>query len=290
MEATLFGRRTLVNALVAAAVAAVLASPGGVAPPAPTNPGQPFEQLQTNLNGIQADVDLLQIEVGILRTDVDDVQAKLVVVQESLDVLQGTLDGVDAQLDALDLQIDAMDLQLDGIDAQLDVIQSLATRLNLATGVDTAYCATGGSQCGIGGSGHTFEIASPANHNPVRVVVLPLLNGVPVVGLGDADIVFTNVFTPASAAAAVEYNPDDCGSCFQAQNGVYAFYVHPPGTDALWFAGTYFATITVVTPGGVSSTTLVEWVIAEDAPEGGGASSASMPLPGNGDGSGLALP
>ncbi len=132
--------------------------------------------------------------------------------------------------------------------------------LDVQTGVDTVICATGSVQCGSQ-YGHTFAAASSANHNPIRISVIPVLDGHPVAGLSASDFHWDNRFTPAGATAAAKFEPAGCSNCFQQQDGHYVFFVHPANNGAHWKAGHYFAKLEV-SAGGAHGTALVEWSIS----------------------------
>lgn len=149
------------------------------------------------------------------------------------------------------------------IKREIRVIQSRSNRLEVEAEVNEAVCASVPVQCGDGTTGHTFAPASSANHNPVSIVVLVTLNGVPVPGLAASAFDFSNRFVPAGGPGAV-LCPAGGSGCASPSNlfqdggdGTYALWAHPapPGN---WKSGAYYGRITVTGAGGVRGSTLIE--------------------------------
>jgi hypothetical protein len=149
------------------------------------------------------------------------------------------------------------------IKREIRVIQSRSNRLEVEAEVNDAACASVPVQCGDGTTGHTFAPASSANHNPVEIVVLVTLNGVPVPGLAASAFDFSNRFVPAGGPGAV-LCPAGGSGCASPSNlfqdgtdGTYALWAHPapPGN---WKSGAYHGRITVTGPGGVRGSALIE--------------------------------
>jgi hypothetical protein len=149
------------------------------------------------------------------------------------------------------------------IKREIRVIQSRSNRLEVEAEVNEAACASVPVQCGDGTTGHTFAPASSANHNPVEIVVLVTLNGVPVPGLAASAFDFSNRFVPAGGPGAV-LCPAGGSGCASPSNlfqdgtdGTYALWAHPapPGN---WKSGAYHGRIAVTGPGGVRGSALIE--------------------------------
>jgi hypothetical protein len=149
------------------------------------------------------------------------------------------------------------------IKREIRVIQTRSNRLEVEAEVNEAACASVPVQCGDGTTGHTFAPASSANHNPVEIVVLVTLNGVPVPGLAATAFDFSNRFVPAGGPGAV-LCPAGGSGCASPSNlfqdgtdGTYAMWAHPAPAGN-WKSGAYHGRISVTGPGGVRGSTLIE--------------------------------
>jgi hypothetical protein len=124
---------------------------------------------------------------------------------------------------------------------------AIATGVDLVAVVDTEACSSLAVQCG--GAGHSYEAASDANHNPIRVFVQVVRrNGLPVTGLDITNFRFTNNLVPAGGGAAGICSEADCtANRFGGGiNGLYQIFLNrvPAGN---WKAGAYAGTVKVVT-------------------------------------------
>lgn len=149
------------------------------------------------------------------------------------------------------------------IKREIRQIEARSNRLGVMAEVNEAACAAGAVQCGNGATGHTFTAASSTNHNPVAIVVLVALNGVPVTGLAASAFDFSDGIVPAGGpgVALCPAGGTGCaspGDLFQdAGNGMYVLWAHPAPAGN-WKAGSYYARITVTAPAGVRGSALVE--------------------------------
>jgi hypothetical protein len=139
---------------------------------------------------------------------------------------------------------------------------AVAAGLDVVAVVDTEVCASGAVQCG--GAGHSFDAASNANHNPIRMFVQVVRqDGLPVSGLGLANFSFSNNLVPAGGGAA--------GICSEAVctvnrfgggvNGLYQIFLDriPAGN---WKAGAYAGTVRV-TEGANNGASIVTFMIPD---------------------------
>lgn len=127
------------------------------------------------------------------------------------------------------------------------VSSASAAPLRIEASVDTEYCASGGIQCTVAGTGHTAAAASNANHNPLRMFVQVVLDtGETIPNLVGAEFTFSNPFVPAGGGAAGLCSAATCtASTFQnGGNGLYSLFLDrvPAGN---WRAGTYAGTVEV---------------------------------------------
>ena len=137
-------------------------------------------------------------------------------------------------------------------------------RVEIQAKVNEAICAAGAVQCNDEGSGHGHEAASDANHNPVQIVALVTRNGAPVTGLAATSFFLNNhVLVPGGPVALLcPHGGTGCGggahNLFQAHpDGTYVLFAHPGPVAVNWRAGSAFATLQVVLPGGLQAHTLV---------------------------------
>ncbi len=149
------------------------------------------------------------------------------------------------------------------IKREVRLIQSRSNRLQVEAEVNEGACASVPVQCGNGTTGHTFDPASSANHNPIAIVVLVTLNGVPVPGLAASAFDFSNRFVPAGGPGVI-LCPAGGAGCASPSNlfqdgtdGTYALWAHP-APSGNWKAGAYYGRITVTGAGGVRGSALVE--------------------------------
>lgn len=120
-----------------------------------------------------------------------------------------------------------------------------AAELTLVATVDTAYCASGGVQCTVAGSGHTAVEASSANHNPVRLLVQVSAAGAPVGSLTVSNFVISNNFVPAGGGSASVCSEAKCGtSRFGGSSGIYSIFLDRTAAGN-WKAGTYAGIVRV---------------------------------------------
>ena len=137
------------------------------------------------------------------------------------------------------------------------VSSAYAAPLIIEARVDTEFCASGGIQCTVAGTGHTAEAASSANHNPVRMFVQVIKhNGATITDLVAGEFAFSNPFAPAGGGAAGLCSAATCtAATFQnGGNGLYSLFLDriPLGD---WKAGTYAGTVEVTAVrGGVTFT------------------------------------
>lgn len=145
---------------------------------------------------------------------------------------------------------------------------SHADPLIIEAKVDTTYCASGGIQCTVPGTGHTAEAANDANHNPLRMFVHVVTHaGITPFALTDASFNFSNSLYPAGGAGAELCDVATCtGSTFQnGGSGLYALFLDL-GTPGNWKAGTYGATVHVEFVNGATTyrgTAIVTFTIPE---------------------------
>jgi hypothetical protein len=176
---------------------------------------------------------------------------------------QNPLAAIKADTQAIRAAVTNSAFGLREIKREIRVIQPRSNRLEVEAEVNEAACASVPVQCGDGTTGHTFAPASASNHNPVEIVVLVTLNGVPVSGLAAPAFDFSNRFVPAGGPGAV-LCPAGGSGCASPSNlfqdggdGTYALWAHPapPGN---WKSGAYHGRITVTGAGGVRGSTLFE--------------------------------
>jgi len=152
---------------------------------------------------------------------------------------------------------------LSEIKREIRVLVARSNHLAVDSEVNEAACAAGAVQCGDGTTGHTFAVASSANHNPVSITLLVTLNGTPIGGLPAAAFDFSDGIVPAggpgiSRCPAGGSGCASPGNLFQdAGNGLYVIWVHPTPAGN-WKAGSYYSRITVTMPNGARASTLVE--------------------------------
>jgi hypothetical protein len=151
------------------------------------------------------------------------------------------------------------------IKREIQVIERRSNRVEVMTDVDEAACASGSVQCDNGTTGHGFDAASSANHNPVKIAVLVTLNGAPVSGLPSSAFDYSQKIVPAGGPLSVlcPAGGSGCASSSLFQNGgdgTYLLWAHPSPANRNWASGAYSGRIKVSMAEG-EGTTLVTFTI-----------------------------
>jgi hypothetical protein len=156
---------------------------------------------------------------------------------------------IEALIAALDARVGRVETAVERVDGK---VTALADRLEIQAKVHESVCAAGNIQCSDDGSGHTYDAASAANHNPVMLVVLVTRNGRPVTGLPSTSFFLNNNVLVAGGPVAVLCPGGGTGCGGGAGNlfrgfddGTYMMFAHPGPAGVNWRAGSAFATVQV---------------------------------------------
>jgi len=167
---------------------------------------------------------------------------------------------------------------INAMDSKVDSIKGMVSGLQLSINVDERFCAEGfPAQCTDSGDnpgdgdGHTFEVASSSNHNPVLITVLVTrMDGSAVDFLPSDSFIFDPKVGPGPGLRRCGDSQDEVGcgeydySFFVATgNGVYTFVVHPSVAGFNWKVASYGFLLTVFDNDGNEGRALGEIVIKE---------------------------
>jgi hypothetical protein len=222
-------------------------------------------QISAQVAALQSEASALREQVGDLggdqREQLSALQAELAALREYMGVLdQAQSQELSAQLDVLGASLDslativesaggggeAVDLgpiqeAVERSEARLDL---MSRTLEVTAHVNTESCASIPVQCGQSGSGHSFEPATSANHNPVLLTLYASSLGEGVSGLTIDDIRVDVPFVPAGGAIARKCSEEACGgSRFGGARGAYRVYLDTIASK--WKAGTYTTVVGV---------------------------------------------